>query len=85
MESSAACRLVAERMTMLVAKLNYTAEARWAKVVADAMNAFTMASIFARDADQAELAAEVENLRRQLGRKGTRRKKSAAKKKTPTD
>lgn len=79
MESSDAYRTLAERTAMLLASLNYTIEARWAKVVAGAMYAFSQASIVAEQPDKAELAAEIENLRRQLGRKGLRRKKAAKK------
>jgi hypothetical protein len=79
MESSDAYRTLAERTAMLLASLNYTIEARWAKVVAGAMYAFSQASIVAEQPENAELAAEIENLRRQLGRKGLRRKKGAKK------
>lgn len=79
MESVEACRLVAERMVLFLANLNYTIEARWARVVADAMGTFSLASIAAKDPKEADLAAEVENLRRQLGRSGTRKKKKGAK------
>ncbi|MCU1350033.1 MAG: hypothetical protein JWO56_3063 [Acidobacteria bacterium] len=79
LESSDAYRMLAERTAMLLASLNYTIEARWANVVAGAMYAFSQASIVAKRPEQAELAAEIENLRRQLGRKGLRRKKAAKK------
>lgn len=79
LESSDAYRVLAERTAMLLASLNYTIEARWAKVVASAVHTFSMASIVAEQSERAELAAEIENLRRQLGRKGVRRKKAAKK------
>ena len=79
LESTDAHRMLAQRTAMLLASLNYTIEARWAKVVASAMYAFSQASIVAAEPEQAELAAEIENLRRQLGRKGQRRKKAAEK------
>lgn len=41
--------------------------------------AFKMASLVAGVPEKAELAAEIENLRRQLERKGLRRKKPAKK------
>lgn len=44
-----------------------------------------MASIVAEQPEKAELAAEIENLRRQLGRKGLRRKKNAKKSGGETD
>jgi len=75
LESIDACRHVSERVLLLLANLNYTAEARWSRVADEAMRLFTTASIIAEDPKEAELAAEVENLRRHLGRKGTRKKK----------
>ncbi len=76
LESSDANRMLAERTAMLLASLNYTIEARWAKVVAGAMYAFSQASIVADLPGHAELAAEIDNLRRLLGRKGLRKKKA---------
>lgn len=75
LQSTDVCRLVAERTAMFLASLNYTIEAQWATVVADAMHTLSVASILAKDSKNAALAAEVENLRRQLGRKGVRKKK----------
>jgi hypothetical protein len=43
------------------------------------MHTFALASILARDPEYAKLAAEVENLRRHLGRKGLRKKKAPKK------
>jgi hypothetical protein len=64
---------------MFLASLNYTYEARWAEVAADALEAFSIASIIAsRKPKLTELAAEVENLRKQLRRKGTKKKKEKA-------
>lgn len=80
MESADAYRLVAERTTMFLASLNYTIETRWAEVVAEAMRLFSAATVLAEDPGRAELAAEVENLRRQLGRKGVRKKRKKTKK-----
>ena len=79
LESTDAHRTLAERTAMLLASLNYTIEARWARVVASAMYVFSQTSIVAELPEHAELAAEIENLRRQLGRKGLRRKKAAKK------
>jgi hypothetical protein len=76
LQSEDAYRLTAERTAMFLASLKYTIEARWARVVADAMLAFTMATIYAKDPRYADLAAEVENMRRHLGRKGVRKKKA---------
>jgi hypothetical protein len=72
-------RLLAERLEMLMADVKYTAEARWAEVVAEAMHAYRMASIYADDPSDAELAAHVATIRRHLGRRnaatGKRKKK----------
>lgn len=70
LQSGDALKLLSEQAAMFLARLNYTYEARWAEVVADALSTFTIASILAEDPKQADLAAEVENLRKQLGRKG---------------
>jgi len=76
MQSADAYRAVAEHTAMFLASLNYTIEVQWAEVVANAMRTFTMASVVAEVSDDAGLAAEVENLRRKLGRKGLRKKKA---------
>jgi hypothetical protein len=68
---------------MLLASMKYTIEARWAEVVADAMQAFHVVSILARDPKDADPAAEVETMRQHLGRKGVRKKK--AKKAEPSE
>jgi hypothetical protein len=79
LESAEACRLVAERTVMLLASLNYTIEARWSRVVSEAMKTYLLASILAKDLNNVTLAAETENLRRQLGRKGRGKKKGGKK------
>jgi hypothetical protein len=75
-----AYRLIAERMAMFLASLNYTIEARWAEVVTDAMITLSIATTMAKDRKNADLAAEVESLRRQLGRKGQKKKKKKGEK-----
>ncbi|HJQ41160.1 MAG TPA: hypothetical protein VKB93_28820 [Thermoanaerobaculia bacterium] len=62
-------RLLGERLEMLCAQVKYTAEARWAEVVAQAMHAYHMACILAGDPKEAELAAHVATIRRHLGRR----------------
>ena len=69
LSSADAYRLLGERLDMLRAQVKYTAEARWAEVVAQAMHAYTMASILADDPKDAELAAHVATIRRHLGRR----------------
>jgi hypothetical protein len=80
LESGDALRMLSERTAMFLASLKYTHEARWAEVAADALEAFSTASIIAsRNPRLTELAAEVENLRKQLRRKGTKKEKAKAK------
>lgn len=74
-----AYRLLSERTAMFLARLNYTIEARWASIVAEATQKFALASILAEDKREPELAAEVETLRKHLGRKGPGKKKGAKK------
>ena len=69
LESMDDYRLVAERLEKLLADVKYTAEARWAEVAAEAMHSFRMASICAKDPDEADLAAHVATVRRHLGRR----------------
>ena len=73
-------RILAERLEVICAQVKYTAEARWAEVVAEAMNALNMAAILAKDSSEAELAAQVATIRRHLGRRnaatGKRKKKT---------
>lgn len=76
LESADAYRIVSERTALFLARVNYTIEARWAAVAANAMKIFSMWSIMAENPENAEVAAEVENLRRLLGRKGPRKKKA---------
>jgi hypothetical protein len=77
LESGDALRLLSERTAMFLASLRYTQEARWAEVAADALEAFSTASLIARRKPKlTELGAEVENLRKLLRRKGTKKKKA---------
>jgi hypothetical protein len=58
--------------------VKYTIEARWAEVAKDAMYAYRMASAYAHDPREVELAAHVEIISAHLGRRngatGKRRK-----------
>lgn len=76
LETGESLRLLSERTAMFLASLNYTYEARWAEVVTEALNTFHIATGVARDPRQAEVAAEVEHLRKLLGRKGVGKKKA---------
>ena len=78
LESTDAYKQLVERTSLLLASMKYTNEARWAKVVSAAMLTFSIASIMAEDPKNAELAARVANLSTLLGRRGTKKKKAAA-------
>jgi hypothetical protein len=67
--STDAYRLLGERLSMLQAQVKYTAEARWVELVAEAMNAYGVAGIFAKKKKDANLAAHLAIIRRHLGRK----------------
>ena len=75
LEFSDANRPVAERLSRLLASINYTIEARWSKVVAAALLTLSLASIQAKSPDKADLAARVASLSKTLGRKGRKTKK----------
>lgn len=68
-------RSVADRIAMLMASVNYTIEARWARIAGAALDTFRVASAMAVDTDNPELAAHVEVLRRHLGRKNGRKRR----------
>jgi len=80
LDSTDAYRLLGERLDVLRAQVKYTGEARWAEVVAQAMQAYSIASIYAEDPREPELAAHVATIRRHLGRRngatGKRKKKA---------
>lgn len=67
--SADAYRLLGERLDLLRAQVRYTAEARWAEVAAQAMLAYSVASVLADDPTEPELATRVETVRRHLGRR----------------
>jgi hypothetical protein len=76
LEAGDAYRQVAQRMALLLASLNYTIEARWAKVASDALLTLGVAKRRARRPGAAKLAAVVETLVKLLGRKGRKKKKA---------
>ena len=75
LRSRDARRIVAERLAMLLASVNYTMEARWAKIARAALATYTLANAVADDPKHAELAAHLETLRRHLGRTNKAKKK----------
>jgi len=64
-----AFRPIADRLAALLASINYTMASRRAKVAAAAMTTYAVAKGLARDAESAPLAAHLETLRRDLGRR----------------
>lgn len=79
LQSRDALRIVAERVAMLLASVNYTIEAQWAEVVSAGLDTYAMASIMAEKPENAELATHVEVLRRHLGRTSWTKPKKAKK------
>jgi hypothetical protein len=79
LQSKEAFRIIAERVAMFLASVNYTMESRWAEVIADALAAYSLASRQAAKPRHPELAAHVATLRRHLGRtnKADKSKKKA--------
>jgi hypothetical protein len=71
-------RVLDERIERLRRQVTYTAEARWAEVTMEAMNAYDAAKRYAKDPRYADLAAHVAVIRGHLDR---RNGKTAKKKK----
>jgi len=71
----AAFRPVADQLAMILASLNYTIDSRIASVAADALQSYTLAKGLARDGRNRDLTTRLRNLKRDLGRKGPRKKK----------
>jgi hypothetical protein len=68
LQANDATRVVADRLAMLLASVNYTMEARWAKIAHAALQTYRHASVLASLPENAALAAHIEILRRHLGR-----------------
>lgn len=79
LQSKEALRIIAERVAMLLASVNYTMESRWAEAVTDALAAYSLASRQAEKPRNAELAAHVATLRRHLGRTNKAERKNKKK------
>lgn len=82
LDSMDGLRLVAERLAMLQAQVKFTAEARWADLVSEAMAALAIAGGLAKVPAHAATAAHVATVRRHLGRTN---KPKGKKKKTPSE
>lgn len=71
--------VIADRVAVLLAQVNYTIEARWASLVSDTMQAYAMASRFADRPGNEQIAAHLAIVRRKLRRRNGatgKRKKS---------
>jgi hypothetical protein len=77
LQASDSMKIVADRAAMFLASLNYTIEARWARVAGQAMDTYRLASAIVTATDNPALAAHVATLRRHLGRTNGRKKKKA--------
>jgi hypothetical protein len=75
LQASDSMKVVADRAAMFLASINYTIEARWARVARQAMDTYRLASAMVTAVDNPELAAHVATLRRHLGRTTGRKKK----------
>jgi hypothetical protein len=75
LQSNDSVRTVADRLAMLLSSVNYTMEARWAKIAHAALDTYRLASAMAFDPANGALAAHVEILRRHLGRTSRTKKK----------
>jgi hypothetical protein len=62
-------RVLDQRIEMLRAQVSYTVEARWAELVAQAMDAYHMAKRYAKDPLYPEVAQHVATIRGLLDRK----------------
>ena len=76
LQASDSMKVVADRAAMFLASLNYTIEARWARVARQALDTYRLASAMVPSTRNPKLAAHVATLRRHLGRKtGPKKKK----------
>jgi len=73
----AAFRPVADQLALMLASLNYTIDSRIAGVAVEALQAYTLAKGLARDGRNRNLTTRLRSLKRDLGRKGPRKKKKA--------
>jgi hypothetical protein len=81
LEFQAAFRPVADQLALMLSSINYTIDSRMAPVAASALRTYTIAKALARDGGKnSDLTQGLRALKRDLGRKGPRKKKKA---KTP--
>jgi hypothetical protein len=78
-----AFRPVVDSTATHLRNLKFTMDAKMAKVAADALVTYEIAKGIARDPGSADLAAHVENMKRDLGRSRPKKRKPATKPATP--
>ena len=74
-------RILAERVSLFLARLKYTNEARYQEIVDEALVALAVAKVRATHPDEGPLAARVEVLSRIIGRSNKSKKPKESKKK----
>lgn len=77
LEFQAAFRPVADQLALMLSSLNYTIDSRIAPVAAKALQTYTVAKALDRDGGTRDLTSRLRTLKRDLGRKGPRKKKKA--------
>jgi hypothetical protein len=78
LEFQAAFRPVADQLALMLSSINYTIDSRMAPVAAGALRTYTVAKALARDGGKnSDLTHSLRALKRDLGRKGPRKKKKA--------
>jgi hypothetical protein len=78
LEFQAAFRPVADELALMLSSINYTIDSRMAPVAASALRTYTLAKGMARDGRKnSDLTQGLSALKRDLGRKGPRKKKKA--------
>jgi hypothetical protein len=80
----AAFRPVADQLAFLLSSLTYTIDSGIASVAADALLAYTLAKGLARNERYRDLTTHLSSLKRDLGRKGPRKKKKATRRGSTT-
>jgi hypothetical protein len=81
MEFQAAFRPVADQLALMLASLNHTIDLRMAPVAAGALQTYTIAKVLARSRGNSDLTQNLDALKRDLGRRRTKKRKTTKAKK----
>ena len=81
LEFQAAFRPVANQLALMLASINYTIDLRMAPVAAGALRTYTIAKALARERGDTDVAQGLSALKRDLGRKRTKKKRTMKTKK----